>query len=366
MGGANDEEEDDYMSMTIVEPPKPTKETYTQRRLRKQRESEAKSRVPSKAELAAAEAAKRDEALSSSTLDPSNPGFKMMAKLGFKPGNTLGKNHSSQASGSGEPGKNDAKSDARTDPINLIVKEGRGGIGLDSEKKRKFREEAEEESKRVKAEEGDFRERVRLEREEKRTENLVRAAQKVTERLDAEAENESKEQSNLGNVPTAEKRQRQQDPGKSASAKPISKVNILYRGLVRHREEKLREQRMRRGFIDSLSSQAPSLSSTTPEFDPGRLPRFTDSTLDRDDQIAIGEDSNQANQGQANKPALQEEELEEEDPELEEFNALEPAERLRRLVVYLRENFRYCFWCKFRYEGEDMEGCPGLTEEDHD
>ena len=35
-----EEEEEDYMSMTIVEPPKPAggKETYTQRRLRKQRE----------------------------------------------------------------------------------------------------------------------------------------------------------------------------------------------------------------------------------------------------------------------------------------------------------------------------------------
>ena len=34
-----DDEEDDYMSMTIVEPTKPKeKETYTQRRIRKQRE----------------------------------------------------------------------------------------------------------------------------------------------------------------------------------------------------------------------------------------------------------------------------------------------------------------------------------------
>jgi len=32
----------------------------------------------------------------------------------------------------------------------------------------------------------------------------------------------------------------------------------------------------------------------------------------------------------------------------------------------LREEFNYCFWCKCTYPGEDMEGCPGLTEEDHD
>lgn len=294
-----------------------------------------------------------------------------MAKLGFKPGNALGKNHSSQASGApstDDSGKNDAKS-ARTEPLNVIVKEGRGGIGLDSEKKRKFREETEQESKRVKAEEGDFRERVRLEREEKRTESLVRAAQKVTERLDTEAENEAKDNDDATNVPTADERQRQQDSEQSnqkATTKPTSQINILYRGLVRHREEKLRELRTRRGLYDSLSSHPPTLSSATSDFDPGRLPVYNDTTLDRDDEIALGKDSIGLNQGPPNKQNLQEEELEEDDPELEEFNALDPRERLSRLVVYLREKYRYCFWCKFRYEGEEMDGCPGLTEEDHD
>lgn len=37
--GSVDDEEDDYMSMAIVEPTKPKeKETYTQRRIRKERE----------------------------------------------------------------------------------------------------------------------------------------------------------------------------------------------------------------------------------------------------------------------------------------------------------------------------------------
>ena len=35
---AEEEEEDDYLSMTIVDPVKTEKETYTQRRIRKQRE----------------------------------------------------------------------------------------------------------------------------------------------------------------------------------------------------------------------------------------------------------------------------------------------------------------------------------------
>jgi len=62
----------------------------------------------------------------------------------------------------------------------------------------------------------------------------------------------------------------------------------------------------------------------------------------------------------------EEEELEEEDPELDEFNAMEPAERLRRLVEYLRDTYHYCFWCKYQYPDGTMDGCPGLTEEDHD
>lgn len=294
-----------------------------------------------------------------------------MAKLGYKPGKGLGKNHSSEASGASSTdnaGKNDATS-ARTEPLNVIVKEGRGGIGLDSEKKRKFREETEQETKRVKAEEGDFRERVRLEREEKRTESLVRAAQKVAERMDAEAENETGDNGDITNVPTADERQRQQDsepPNQKTSAKPTSQVNILYRGLVRHREEKLRELRTRRGLYDSLSSQSANFSSTMPDFDPDRLPGYSDPTLSRDDEIALGVQSDRVNQGSLENKTVQEEDLEEEDPELDEFNALDAQERLNRLILYLREKYQYCFWCKYRYEGDDMEGCPGITEEDHD
>lgn len=58
--------------------------------------------------------------------------------------------------------------------------------------------------------------------------------------------------------------------------------------------------------------------------------------------------------------------MEEEDEELDEFLSLEGKEKLRTLVEYLRQEHRYCFWCKFQYEDEKMEGCPGLEEDDHD
>jgi hypothetical protein len=57
--------------------------------------------------------------------------------------------------------------------------------------------------------------------------------------------------------------------------------------------------------------------------------------------------------------------LEEEDGELEEFEGLSAREKLERLVGFLREKYWYCFWCKWRYEDEAMEGCPGLSEDEH-
>lgn len=322
-----DDDEEDYMNMIIAEPEKPKeKETYTQRRLRKERESEARGRVKSKAKRAADEAAAREAALASSLFtDPEyaakNKGLAMMAKMGFKPGGALGD-------------KNNAG--ARTEPIGISMKEGRGGIGLDAEKKRKFREEVEKEGKRVKAEEGDYRERVRREREEVRLEGMVGAAMRVAERMDAEREEETALNSGKDVDEDAK------EPKKpKISAKPLKSINLLWRGLVRRREEKERDRRMRYDLQQSLS----------------RLPTYDDVEEDADDKRALG-----------NQPTQYRlvEDLEEEDPELDEFNALDPAERLQKLVDHLRQEYHYCFWCKYTYPDKEMDGCPGLTEEDHD
>ncbi|KAL4737580.1 hypothetical protein BDV11DRAFT_153295 [Aspergillus similis] len=350
------EDEDDYMSMVIEEPQQ--KETFTQKKRRLQREAEARARVPSKAERAAQEAAKRDAALATSTLNPSNKGFQMMAKLGFTPGQTLGKPV-------GEDKEKDSSVtnvQSRTEPLNLIIKEDRGGIGLDSERKRKFREEAEEAARKVKAEEGDYRDRVRLERETKRIEAQIHAAQKVAERLDADENGEA----DLFSASSVEDKDKYEGRGEKeqegsdeeapptklrekAKVKPTSQINVLYRGLVREREEKERAIQTRHLLQTSLP---------TSFFPNPRLPGYEDATLDREDHEALG--------GGRDLSSVLEQELEEEDPELDEFNALEPAERLRRLVEYLREKHNYCFWCKYRYDTAEMEGCPGVTEEDHD
>ncbi|OCL01808.1 hypothetical protein AOQ84DRAFT_401588 [Glonium stellatum] len=313
------EDVDDYMSMAIVEPTKPEKETSIQRQARRRREAELRARVKSKAEKKADDDAARDAALATS-LDISNKGFRMMAKFGFKQGDTLG-----------------ASKDARAEPINIVVKEDKGGIGLDAEKKRKFREEVEHVAKRAKAEEGEYRERMRSEREEKRKEGQLINAQKVAERLDTEVKEKG--------VPAEKTDQLPDRQGINCTSRrftePLNSTNILWRGLLRRRLEKEREGRMRYDLAQSRS----------------RLPTYTDPDEDEDDRRALGKEE---------KSNVLEEELEEDDPQLEEFNALPVNERLEKLVLYLRDMHNYCFWCKYQYHDASMDGCPGVTEDEHD
>ncbi|PLB44715.1 putative G-patch domain protein [Aspergillus steynii IBT 23096] len=354
-----EEEEDDYMSMVIEEPQQ--KETFAQKKRRQQREAEARARVPSKAERAAQEAERRDAALTTSTLDPSNKGFQMMAKLGFKPGQALGKD-TTDKNKAGDDANDAHASQSRSEPLNLVLKEGRGGIGLDSEKKRKFREEAEEAVKKIKQDEGDYRDRVRLERETRRTEAQVHAAQKVAERLDTEAEVDGATSTTTNNESSRDPQDPITDEGPSENmgektgagrpktkVKPTSQINILYRGLVREREERERSLQARHLLQSSLPSSF---------FPNTRLPSYDDPTLEREDKQALAVNPESS--------SILEQELEEEDSALDEFNALDPGERLARLVRYLRQEHRYCFWCKCSYETDEMEGCPGITEEDHD
>jgi hypothetical protein len=318
------QDEEDYMSMVIAEPSRSKeKETYTQRRIRKQREAETRGRVRSKAEREADEVAARETALSTSILaDPSkvalNKGLAMMAKMGFKPGSALGRENRA--------------ADARAEPVGISMKEDRGGIGMDAEKKKRFREEYEKEGKRVKVEEGEYRKRVRREREEVRLEVLVGSAMRIAECIAGESEEKLK--SVVGDEEEVRSKKR------AISTKPLKQINVLWRGLIRIREEK--EQNRRR--YDLQQSQS-------------RFPGYDDPDEDREDKRALGKDL---------LPYTLAEDLEEEDPELDEFNALDPAERLRKLVSYLREEYNYCFWCKFTYPDKEMDGCPGLTEEDHD
>jgi len=302
------DEEDDYLSMTFGENDKSSgKETSIQRAARLKKEAAERGRVLSKAELAAKAKATRDAALATQ-LDSTNKGAKMMAKMGFK-GGALGRSD-----------------DARTQPIELSVKDDRGGIGMDSEKKRRVREAAEAMEtgeKRQKVGMDEFRERNRVEREEKRAEGLMWGAMKVLEGFEQEDLTALPQSTGKDADDTAKDRE-------TAKIKKLRDVNVLYRPLLKQRLEKERDQKMRYELNNSLSTR---------------------NEIVDDDEDAVFDS--------------RVEELEDEDVELDEFEALSFADRLARVVSELRSKYYYCFWCKYRYPDTELEGCPGLTEDEH-
>ena len=304
---ADDEDgEDDYLSMSFDEPT--TKETSLQRTARLKREAAARGHVPSKAERAAQAQAARETALATE-LDGTNKGAQMMAKIGFK-GGALGRTE-----------------DARTRPIEINIKDDRGGIGMESEKKRKIREAAEQmegQEKRQKADEGEYRERNRREREEKRNEGQMWSAMRVLENFETGGDGIGKEEAGEDGVQIVD-----------STHLPLRSIDVLWRPMVKRRREREHERRMRYDMAQSLSRRAD----------------YDDPDADGDDKLAFGTEV--------------EEDLEENDDELEAFEALSFAERLERIILRLREKYHYCFWCKFKYPDDTMDGCPGLTEDEH-
>ena len=267
-----------------------------------------------------------------------------MQAMGFQAGGALG--------------KPEEQTTARTEPLSVQIKEDRGGIGLDSEKKRKVREAFEGENKKQKVEEEDYRERMRLEREERRLEAQILAAQKVAEKLEADtlSRESGKEQARGSDVDGKHQQDSSSEDdtprpttSRNASVKapqsslPFSQIPVLWRGLTRRRLTQDRERRMRHDLQQSLT----------------RVPTYEDEDEDEDG----GE---QQQKLRRTAVAEQDAELDQDDAELDEFNAHPPMERLALLVRHLRDTWRYCFWCKFLYPDESFDGCPGLTEEDHD
>ncbi|KAI6249952.1 G patch domain-containing protein 11 [Erysiphe necator] len=334
------EDEEDYMNMVIAEPVvKRAQETYTQRRLRKEREARERGRAKTKQEIAAQEKLAREKALGKSILldaSKDNKGLAMMTKMGFKPGAALGRPDNLGA---------------RLEPVKIQIKEDRGGIGMDTERKRLLSEEIGKENKKLKADEGEYRERVHQEREAARLETLVGKAMRIAEVMHEKREENEKERvmkqgEQIENFESSISSH--QVPGqikeKTCQIKSFKQINLLWRGLVRKREEKDRERRMRSNLPHQGTSHR-------------YLPTYED--------LEDASYEKWAFMGDDNDSTIEETE-DEEDPELNEFNALEPSERLQKLVTHLRTEHYYCFWCKYSYCNQEMDGCPGPTEKDHD
>nr|POE48340.1 g patch domain-containing protein 11 [Quercus suber] len=317
---AGDEEEDDYMNMTFdgLEFQKQP-ETNFQRLIRERKEAAERDRPKTVAERAEMARVAREEALAT-PLPPTNRGAMMMAKMGYKPGSALGKSEN-----------------ALMKPIEVVVKSGRGGIGADSAKKRKLQEMAEKveaENKRQEVSALNYRDRLAKDQEEKRIEAVMWSAMRTLERIEIlggktyeEGASEDK-----GTTPFADS-----DPD---DTKPLTEINFLYRDVVARRREKDQQKLLRShdGFL--LPSKQEHYAG--------------DQDDDKDDKFTfVADDHDSAEQ----KP--------EDNDEFTAFQGLSVADRLERVVVELRNNHFYCFWCKFKYPDSQMLGCPGASEDEH-
>lgn len=361
-----DDEDDDYMSMTVADPT--AAETPLQRLKRQKVEASMRGHPLSKAELAEQEKLKRDLGLATSILNnTSSKGLKMMKAMGYSTGSALGKAVPTPT------GVTDAKDTRRLEPIKPIVRESRMGIGHESDLKRKFGDlnPAGGEGSVTKRQElspESYRNRLTQEAQQRRYEAQIFAAQSICEKLVAQdppdSYNGTSKKSKEG---TSEEGEGVNEPGseKQAEAAPerdffnekptftqIKQINLIYRGLLYRRAVSDLKACLKKKEQDSLTS---SKSSYVPN---PSLPKYNATgEFSQDDKIALGTESEEV---------VTEQELE--DQELEEFEKREAKDRLDEIVRYLRSQWRYCFWCKSRYAtDEEMDReCPGLTEEDHD
>ncbi|KAL9060211.1 MAG: hypothetical protein Q9162_000825 [Coniocarpon cinnabarinum] len=301
----SDDEEDDYMSTAFLDQPqtKVEPESSLKRKERFKREAAQRARPLSKEESQRLQEEQQKAALSTSIehSDGNNVGLNMMKKLGFKPGDKLG------------------KEGGLAQPIDIDRRDGRAGIGTKAKRKEQH-ESGESEAKRAKVDETAYVERIRQSREHQRLERETRSAMKVAEQLDSD---DSETQH-------AHKCEADQKP------------DVVWRSLCRERTR----------HTNKAVAHEEALSRKKTPHDYGEV----------DD-----DDGGDSVPGSSRLRHLNAElDGEETDEELDQFESLKPAQKLDKVVQYLRQKHRYCYWCKMGYDEEGLPGCPGTSEEDHD
>ncbi|KAI5786463.1 hypothetical protein DFH27DRAFT_575605 [Peziza echinospora] len=273
------------------------------------------------------------------------------------------------------------------EPISISIKQDRGGIGLVTEEMRKFRKAAAAATSSTSSSslhqiEGEtpesYRTRISQSRAEKRAEAQLYAAQNILEgyccSADANAgavQNPQEidldiDDTNPTTTTTTFTTATELDANNTTpSTTPLHAIPLLYRSLVRYR--RLREQRQRERFSLAEGLATHHLTATATSSSLAKFAPESDGEEEEDESIAST--ALFAHDAPLTQLAHDEDEddADVEDPELEEWEALSFVERRDRVVRELRERWRYCFWCKYRYrdEGEMEEGCPGEEEDVH-
>ncbi|KAF9933592.1 hypothetical protein FBU30_005031 [Linnemannia zychae] len=367
-----EEEEEDYMSEaflnSLVEESKSkSKATMTYSERRRQKEREHLANLPKPLHIREKEA--REQGLEKE-IGEENKGMAMLLKMGFKKGGTLGAikpptdtatTSISQETPGKEPAdvnsssRNHDNNNALRTPLAIHIKQGRGGLGMDTSRKRQAEEilqKQEQETLRVFDE--DFRGQKRDQFEQEKRKRQLGAARGICMRLDAKKiearSQEEKEKDTSLNLENIEGQRSNKFwwiddslPDEVLGTKmmgPGAEVSVD----VEHNQQHTSEE-----VLDGHSyDQSDSEDSHREQ---GVVKRIRlDSNIRENFDQDTSEDIEPPKWGE--RPS---------------FAQLEIYDKLKEVVAYLRSEHSYCFWCSAQYDGPDdiSENCPGESEDDH-
>ncbi|KIY72921.1 hypothetical protein CYLTODRAFT_343206 [Cylindrobasidium torrendii FP15055 ss-10] len=336
------DDEDDYLSdkfLLASAAPAVTK-TYSDLRKDAQKKSflrNEQNRQRSNREL---EQESREEGLSKSLFERAkeeeaagiqNKGMSMLLKMGFKPGQSLGNlDEPAQVQDTSDEATPAAPSSSKphiTVPIAVNEWDGRKGIGT---KKRALSPSAAERiAKMAKmaqtTTDSDFRDRARKEYEERRAEGRLVSAQSTCTKLDEEAGKQFNVLSlNLESMPS----------GLMEALDTRTSVDLL---LPTNAHTSIETRVRRQMQSDALQAQ---------------------DSIDGEDLVTEHDEALEVAAVQYEPELLE---------EVAQFLRLQARDRLELVVGYLRDRYRYCYWCgcQFKSDDEMASECPGPSEDEH-
>ncbi|KAF8947780.1 hypothetical protein BGZ47_007844 [Haplosporangium gracile] len=371
MDHQDEEEEEDYMSEAFLnslvahETTKPKGKanmTYSERRRQKEREHHAN--LPKSLHVREKEA--REQGLEKE-IGEDNKGMAMLLKMGFKKGGTLGASKpasepttaSSITAPSGLTPPSTTFSEngggALRAPLAIQIKQGRGGLGMDTSRKRQAEEQLQRQEQEVHRvfDEG-FRGQKRDQFELEKQKRQVGAARAICMRLDSKkAETESQYRTEQDDTDTTTPQ----------AAKDGRRSNRFWWIDDSMPDEVLGTKLMGPGvavLLDLEQDQDKQIMEA----------RAFDHSDDEDGDLERNKAKRVRLDSLVSQGADQMDSQDEEPPKWGErpnFAQLEIHEKLEELVAYLRSEHSYCFWCSAQYDGpEDIaENCPGELEDDH-
>ncbi|KAJ7591231.1 hypothetical protein C8J56DRAFT_935066 [Mycena floridula] len=335
---SDDDAADDYLSdKFLVGDSTSAPKTYSQIRKEAQQKAKLRDAQNKQKSRRQQELESREEGLSKSLfarakeeeesgLGSGNKALSIMMKMGFQPGQALGKaDDVAVPVVPSEQMPESSKQEHKAEPLPLNEWEGRKGIGLVRVRKRAHSPSAEERvikmAKLAAASHEDFRDRTRQLYDSRRAEGKLGSAQRTCASLDEKA-------------------------GKS--------FNVLWLNAQD-------ESTFPPGLTDAIALhtdlQLPSLEIRPLEGEAARLRRKMQSEM-------LSSDIDEATEA----PVIDHEAYLDVLEETVQFLRLQAQDRLALVLSYLRDHYAYCFWCGTQYDTlEDMEAqCPGPDEEAHD